>query len=58
MVAFVGGLWFAATVDDAMQKKRAATGIIFIGIEREPNYFDIAHRRIEDALAKEKDNEQ
>jgi site-specific DNA-methyltransferase (adenine-specific) len=30
----------------------------FIGIEREPKYFDIACRRIEDALAKEKDNEQ
>lgn len=30
IVAFVGGLMFAATVDDAMQKKRAATGIIFI----------------------------
>lgn len=25
----------------------------FIGIEREPNYFDIARRRIEDALAQE-----
>jgi len=26
----------------------------FIGIEREPDYFDIAHRRIEDALAKKR----
>lgn len=30
MAAFVVGLWFATTADDAMQKKRAATGIIFI----------------------------
>jgi site-specific DNA-methyltransferase (adenine-specific) len=30
----------------------------FIGIERVPKYFDIACCRIEDALAKEKDNEQ
>ena len=30
----------------------ANTGRRFIGIEREPNYFQIARRRIEDALAK------
>lgn len=36
----------------------ANTGRRFIGIELEPNYFQIARRRIEDALAKENDNEQ
>ena len=35
----------------------AKTGRRFIGIECEPKYFDIACRRIEDALAKEKGND-
>jgi DNA modification methylase len=34
----------------------ANTGRRFIGIEREPNYFQIACRRIEDALGQEKNH--
>jgi site-specific DNA-methyltransferase (adenine-specific) len=34
----------------------ANTGRRFIGIEREPKYFDIARRRIEDALGQEKNH--
>lgn len=30
MLAFVCGIWFAVEADDAMQRKRVATGIIFI----------------------------
>jgi site-specific DNA-methyltransferase (adenine-specific) len=34
----------------------ANTGRRFIGIEREPKYFDIAYRRIKDALGQEKNH--